>query len=157
MRALPVPAADEIGRGDLDRLVSQAQEWGAKGLAWIRVTADGSWQGPITKFLSDQEREQISERASLEPGHLLLFGADRDSLVCDILSRLRIELGSRLGRVEDRAWDHLFVLDFPLFEQGDDGQIGYMHMPFVAPHEAARAALREPRAPDPRGPALRLR
>lgn len=141
VRALPVPAADEIGRGDLDRLVSQAQEWGAKGLAWIRVTADGSWQGPITKFLSDQEREQISERASLEPGHLLLFGADRDSLVCDILSRLRIELGSRLGRVEDRAWDHLFVLDFPLFEQGDDGQIGYMHMPFVAPNEEDLALI----------------
>ncbi|MBW2280230.1 MAG: aspartate--tRNA ligase [Deltaproteobacteria bacterium] len=135
VRALPVPKADEVSRGELDRLVALAQEWGAKGLAWIRVADDGSWQSPIAKFLSDDEREAIASRANLEPGHLIFFMADRESVVCDVLARLRSELGHRLGRVADRPWEPLFVLDFPVFTQDDDGKITYMHMPFVAPRE----------------------
>ncbi len=135
VRALPVPRADELTRGDLDRLVAQAQEWGAKGLAWLRVAADGSWQSPIAKFLSETEREDITRLAGLEPGHLIFFGADKASVVCDVLARLRLELGRRMGRVDDRAWDPLFVLDWPLFEQDEQGALTYMHMPFVAPRE----------------------
>ena len=78
---------------------------------------------------TDQRASRARARAPV------LFGADRDSLVCDILARLRLDLGQRLGRVDDRPWDALFVLDFPLFEQGEDGKLSYMHMPFVAPHE----------------------
>ena len=135
VRALPIPDADALSRSDLDRLVSLAQEWGAKGLAWVRVTGDGTWQSPIAKFLSDEERAQIGERAGLKPGHLIFFAADREKLVCDILGRLRVELGQRLGRGDGRAWDPLFVLDFPLFEQDERGELSYMHMPFVAPVE----------------------
>ena len=135
VRALPVPDAGALTRGDLDRLVAQVQEWGAKGLAWVRVTDDGSWQSPIAKFLSEQEREDIRRVAGLEPGHLIFFGADREAVVCDVLARLRLELGERLGRSDGRSWDPLFVLDFPLFEQDAQGKIDYMHMPFVAPHD----------------------
>ena len=135
VRALPIPDADALSRSDLDRLVSLAQEWGAKGLAWVRVTGDGTWQSPIAKFLSDEERAQIGERAGLKPGHLIFFAADREKLVCDILGRLRVELGQRLGRGDGRSWDPLFVLDFPLFEQDERGELSYMHMPFVAPVE----------------------
>ncbi|MFQ5514313.1 MAG: aspartate--tRNA ligase [Myxococcota bacterium] len=133
VRALPVPDADELTRGDLDRLVAQAQEWGARGLAWVRIAPDGSWQSPIAKFLSEEERQKIGERAKLRPGHLLFFGADREALVCEVLGRLRSELGVRLGRRDGRDWAPLFVVDFPLFERSEDGQLGYMHMPFVAP------------------------
>jgi aspartyl-tRNA synthetase len=135
VRALPVAKADEISRGELDRLVAQAQEWGAKGLAWIRVGDDGAWQSPIAKFLSETEREAIAERGALEPGHLIFFMADREKVVCDVLSRLLSELGRRLGRVADRPWEPLFVLDFPVFVEQDDGTLTYMHMPFVAPRE----------------------
>ncbi len=135
VRALPISQADALSRSDLDRLVGLAQEWGAKGLAWVRVAPDGSWQSPIAKFLSDEEREQIAQRAGLQPGHLIFFAADREGLVCDILGRLRVELGQRLGRWDGRAWDPIFVLDFPLFEQDERGELTYMHMPFVAPLE----------------------
>ena len=135
VRALPVPQADALSRSDLDRLVAQAQEWGAKGLAWVRVASDGAWQSPIAKFLSDEERARISERAGLQAGHLIFFAADREALVCDILGRLRVELGQRLERRGKQAWDPLFVLDFPLFEQDEQGRLTYMHMPFVAPLE----------------------
>jgi aspartyl-tRNA synthetase len=135
VRALPVPQADAITRGDLDRMVEQAREWGARGLAWVRVGADGAWQSPIAKFLSEEERAGIAKRAGLRPGHLILFGADRVARVCDVLGRLRVQLGQRLGRVARRDWEPLFVLDFPLFEQDETGRLTYMHMPFVAPVE----------------------
>ncbi len=135
VRALPIARADEITRGELDRLGEQAQESGAKGLAWVRVLDDGSWQSPIAKFLSQEERADISTRAGLEPGHLLLFAADQEKIVCAVLSNLRIQLGQRLGRVEGRAWDPLFVLDWPLFQRDERGGFTYMHMPFVAPLE----------------------
>ena len=135
VRGLPVPKAGDLTRGDLDRLVAQAQEWGAKGLAWVRISDDGGWQSPIAKFLSDEERAAITERAGLAPGHLILFGADQESVVCDILGRLRLEVGRRLGRVADRRWEPLFVVDFPVFERDADGRLTFMHMPFVAPHE----------------------
>jgi aspartyl-tRNA synthetase len=135
VRALPIAEAHALTRGDLDRLVDQAIGWGARGLAWVRVAEDGRWQSPIAKFLSDDVRHAISARAGLEPGHLILFAADRAQLASDILGRLRIELGQRLGRVDSREWDVLFVLDFPLFEQDDKGNLTYMHMPFVAPIE----------------------
>jgi aspartyl-tRNA synthetase len=136
VRGLPVPAADALSRGDLDRLVDLARGWGAKGLAWVRVGEGDSWQSPIAKFLSEQERQGIQQRARLAPGHLIFFGADREAVVCDVLSRLRLELGQRLGRSDGRAWAPLFVVDWPLFERDAAGKLGYMHMPFVAPAEA---------------------
>lgn len=135
VRALPIPAADAVSRSELDRLVERARHWGAKGLAWVRVAPDGAWQSPIAKYLGEAERQQITARAGLQPGHLVLFVADRPALANDILGRLRVEFGNRLGHRDDRAWDVHFVLDFPLFEETESGQLTYMHMPFVAPLE----------------------
>jgi aspartyl-tRNA synthetase len=102
----------------------------------VRVAEDGSWQSPIAKFMSDAEREAIRERAGLLPGHVIFFGAGTEKLVCTILGRLRDELGAKLERIDrSTPWAPLFVLEFPLFEQDDEGKISYMHMPFVAPVE----------------------
>jgi aspartyl-tRNA synthetase len=135
VRALPIPEAEAVSRSELDRLVERTRQWGAGGLAWVRVAPDGAWQSPIAKYLGETERQQITARAGLRPGHLLLFVADRPALANDILGRLRLELGARLGRREDRDWDVHFVLDFPLFAENDQKQLTYMHMPFVAPVE----------------------
>ena len=135
VRGLPLPHAEEVTRSDLDRLGEQARKWGARGLAWVRVKEDGSWASPIAKFLSEEERSSIARRAGLEPGHVLLFCADRPALVSDVLGRLRVELGERLGRTDGREWDAHIVLGFPLFEEADDGRLAPMHMPFVAPEE----------------------
>jgi aspartyl-tRNA synthetase len=133
VRALSIPEAEAVSRGELDRLVALVRRWGAKGLAWIRVAPDGSWQSPVAKYLSEVERHQIAARVDLRPGHLLLFIADRLAVANDVLGRLRLEIGERLGRREERAWDPLFVLDFPLFQETESGRLTYMHMPFVAP------------------------
>lgn len=135
VRALPIPDAEAVSRSELDRLIERAREWGAKGMAWVRVGADGAWQSPIAKYLEEGVQQEMTARAGLRPGHLLLFIADRPKVANDVLSRLRVELGERLGRRQERPWDVLFVEDFPLFEEADDGQLTYMHMPFVAPHD----------------------
>lgn len=142
VKCLPIHAADALSRGDIDRLEKFVKkELGAKGLAWIRVTADGSWQSPIVKFLSDAERAAIQERTELRPGSLIFFQADQPDRANAILARLRVDLGLRLGRTDGRSWDPLIVVDFPLFQRDDKGGLTYMHMPFVAPMDEDLALL----------------
>jgi aspartyl-tRNA synthetase len=142
VKCLPIHQADALSRSEVDRLESFVKkELGARGLAWIRVSADGSWQSPIVKFLSDAEHAAIGARTAARPGSLLLFQADEPGRAHAVLSRLRSDLGTRLGRVDGRPWDPLFVLDFPLFERDERGALSYMHMPFVAPVEEDLALL----------------
>ena len=136
VKCLPVHDADALGRGDVDRLEAFVRkELGARGLAWIRVGADGAWQSPIVKFLGDAERAAIAAASGARPGSLLFFQADAPARANAVLSRLRSDLGLRLGRVDGRTWDVLFVLDFPLFERDEHGALSYVHQPFVAPLE----------------------
>lgn len=134
VKCLPIHNAKELSRGAVDRLEKFVKkELGAKGLAWIRVNDDGSWQSPIVKFFSDSERASITERTGAKPGSLLFFQADTADRANAILSRLRTDLGRQLGRVDDRAWDVLFVVDFPVFQPDDEGGLTYVHQPFVSP------------------------
>jgi len=142
VKCLPVHDAGELSRGAVDRLEKFAKkELGAKGLAWVRVGGDGAWQSPIAKFLSDAEREAITERTGAGPGSLLFFQADEAARANAVLARLRTDLGQRLGRVDPRPWDVLFVVDFPLFERDERGGLTYAHQPFVAPLDEDLALL----------------
>jgi aspartyl-tRNA synthetase len=134
VKCLPIPDAGEISRSEIDRLEKLVRkELGAKGLGWIRIDEDGTWRSPIVKFLGDAEKARIAEVTGAKPGHLLFFQADSFDRANAILSRLRIDLGTKLGRVDGREWDVLFVVDFPLFEKDDKGGLTYCHQPFVAP------------------------
>jgi len=133
VKCLPVHDAEALSRGEIDRLESFVRkELGARGLGWARVGADGSWQSPIAKFLSDDERACIGAATGARPGSVLFFQADDAERANAILSRLRADLGHRLGRVDGRAWDPLFLVDFPLFVI-EEGRFTYAHQPFVAP------------------------
>jgi aspartyl-tRNA synthetase len=136
VKCLPVHDAESLTRSEIDRLEAFVKkELGAKGLAWIRVTANGEWQSPIAKFLSESERAGIAQRTGARPGSVLFFAADDFAKANAILGRLRVDLGRQLGRVDAREWAPLLVLNFPVFERGDDGKLTFMHMPFVAPLE----------------------
>jgi aspartyl-tRNA synthetase len=136
VKCLPIHDAESLTRSEIDRLEAFVKkELGAKGLAWIRVMPGGEWQSPIAKFLSEAERAGIAERTGAKPGSVLFFAADDFAKANAILGRLRLDLGRQLGRVDAREWAPLLVLDFPVFERGDDGKLTFMHMPFVAPHE----------------------
>jgi aspartyl-tRNA synthetase len=136
VKCLPIHDASELGRGAVDRLERFVKkELGAKGLAWIRVMEDGSWQSPIVKFFSEAEKAAVGEATGARPGSLIFFQADDAVRANAILARLREDLGRQLGRVDVRPWDVLFVVDFPLFERDEGGQLTYIHQPFVAPIE----------------------
>ena len=80
-------------------------------------------------------RAAVAKATGARPGSVLFFQADQASRANGVLSRLRTDLGEKLGRVDGREWDVLFVVDFPLFERADDGSLTYAHQPFVAPLE----------------------
>jgi aspartyl-tRNA synthetase len=136
VKCLPIADASALSRSEIDRLESFVKkELGGKGLGWIRVGEDGTWQSPIVKFLSDEEQDAIRERTQALPGHVLFFQADEAAKANAILARLRVDLGLKLGRSDGRPWDLLFVVDFPVFERDDSGSWTYVHQPFVAPVE----------------------
>jgi len=121
-------------RKELDDLTKEVQGYGAKGLAWIKIK--NGFESPIAKFFPEQSLKSIAERLQAEEGDLLLFVADREKVANDCLSRLRNELGRRLGLIKDGAYAFVWVTDFPLFEWNEDEKrFEAMHHPFTSPME----------------------
>jgi aspartyl-tRNA synthetase len=128
--------ARELARRDLDELTEQARQFGAKGLVWAFVEEGGTWRSPIAKFLSPEELAGVTERLGGQPGDLLLISADTPKVVCAVLGTLRLELAQRfelVGRAgTESSHDILWIVDFPMFEQVEDGWTA-LHHPFTAP------------------------
>ncbi|MBI3598106.1 MAG: aspartate--tRNA ligase [Nitrospirae bacterium] len=122
-------------RSEIDALVQEATTRGAKGLAWLKVTEQGV-ESPIAKFFTPAILNQIRERFSAAPGDLLLFVADSEKVVYEVLGGLRLLLGQRLGLIEKGQFKPLWVIDFPLLEY-DDAEKRYVaiHHPFTAPRD----------------------
>jgi len=120
----------EWSRGRADSLTERAKELGAKGLVWMMVEEDGSLRSPVVKFLDDEELNGIRERLDAEVGDVVLIAADRWRLAVEVLGTLRNEL-LRPSAHEELAF--LWVIDFPLFEEEEDGTITFSHHPFTSP------------------------
>ncbi|MFV1960653.1 MAG: amino acid--tRNA ligase-related protein, partial [Acidimicrobiia bacterium] len=101
-----------------------------KGLVWMVVEDDGSLRSPVAKFLGDSEIEAIRSRMEVSPGDVLLIAADRWRTVVGVLGGLRLDFGKPENH-DDLAY--LWVVDFPLFEEGEDGSITFSHHPFTSP------------------------
>jgi aspartyl-tRNA synthetase len=154
------PANDEKGRVAVIRLPGQAENvsrkmideytnfvgiYGAKGLAWIKVNdlAQGrdGLQSPILKFLPDDALNAILERTEAATGDILFFGSDKANTVAEAMGALRLKLGEDFGLVSDE-WKPLWVVDFPMFEEDDDGSLAALHHPFTAPVNVTPDELR---------------
>ncbi|HEX3036377.1 MAG TPA: aspartate--tRNA ligase, partial [Thermodesulfobacteriota bacterium] len=127
--------AGELSRKELDDTVEFAKSLGAKGLAWIRI-AGAEWQSPITKFLSESEKEGLKTGLNIEDGDIIFFGADRAYTVNLVLSNLRLKLGERFSMIDHNKFAFLWVVDFPLVEF-DEAERRYvaLHHPFTSPKE----------------------
>ena len=125
--------ARELARRDLDELTELARQFGAKGLVWAFVEEGGTWRSPIAKFLSEAELAGVTERLDGKPGDLLLISADTPKVVCAVLGALRLELAQRFELVPEGSHDILWIVDFPMFEQVEDGSWTALHHPFTAP------------------------
>ncbi|WP_040981614.1 aspartate--tRNA ligase [Oceanobacillus jeddahense] len=134
-------AADNYSRKDIDKLTEFVNVYGAKGLAWLKVE-EGEVKGPISKFLSDDEKEAIVDKANANSGDLLLFVADKSSVVYDSLGALRLKLGKDLELIDEEVFHFLWVTDWPLFEYDEElGRYFAAHHPFTAPIEVDRDKL----------------
>lgn len=135
--ALKVPgAAEKVSRKDIDNYTSFVGIYGAKGLAWMKVNdttagAEGI-QSPVAKFLTPAIITEILARTKAENGDLIFFGADSYKVVCEAMGALRLKLGEDLS-ITQPGWKPLWVVDFPMFEENDDGSYSAVHHPFTSP------------------------
>lgn len=120
-----------LSRKEIDMLTEEAQSFGAKGLAWIKVR--NGFESPIAKFFPEVILREMGERLDVSEGDMMLFVADREDIVHDVLSRMRLEIGRRLGLIQNR-FKFLWVTDYPLLEwDEEDGRFAAMHHPFTSP------------------------
>ncbi|MCB1001053.1 MAG: aspartate--tRNA ligase [Acidimicrobiales bacterium] len=126
--------ADEYGRNKLDQMTDKAKKMGAKGLVWLKVAADGSFESPVAKFLSADETAALTARLDAKPGDLLLIVADQWTTACEVLGTLRNDIGR--PPVHQGPYRYLWVVDFPLFVGVDEasGRPKPGHHPFTQPH-----------------------
>ncbi|HXW68730.1 MAG TPA: aspartate--tRNA ligase [Dissulfurispiraceae bacterium] len=120
-----------LSRKEIDLLTEEAQSFGAKGLAWIKVK--GGFDSPIAKFFPEDVLLQMAGRLGAGEGDLMLFVADREKIVHDVLSRMRLELGKRLDLITDE-FNFVWIIDFPLLEwDEDEKRFVAIHHPFTSP------------------------
>lgn len=128
-------AASKYSRKDIDALGEFAARYGAKGLAWLKAENEGL-KGPIAKFFTEAEQSQLAAATSAETGDLLLFVADKKSVVADALGALRNKLGKELGLIDESKFNFLWVTDWPLLEYDEEaGRYTAAHHPFTMPFE----------------------
>ena len=125
-------AADSYSRKDIDKLIEQAKQYGAKGLAWVKV-ASGELNGPVVKFLKDLTSD-LTDALQLEDNDLVLFVADTLEVANAALGALRIRLAKELGLIDESKFNYLWVVDWPMFEWSEEeGRYMSAHHPFTLP------------------------
>ena len=135
---LCVPNGATLTRKQLNEYTQFVSVYGAKGMAWIKVNERDKGiegvQSPVAKFFTAEQMEALLMRAQANDGDILLFGADSYKVVCDALGALRLKVGKDLQLTHEQEWAPLWVIDFPMFEESDDG-MSAMHHPFTSPKD----------------------
>jgi len=146
--ALKVPNGAVLSRKQIDDYTKYVSIYGAKGLAWIKVNeiekgVEGL-QSPIIKFIGDDNTMKIMEKLDAKNGDLVFFGADKATIVCDALGALRCKVAEDLNMYTSE-WAALWVVDFPMFEENEDGSLTALHHPFTAPKCSAEELAADPK------------
>lgn len=132
VKGIRIPDGGEMSRKDLDDMTPFVSTFGAKGIAWTKITKEG-WQSPIAKFLAASEQKEIERIAEARVGDLILFSADHPKVVHDALGNLRLHLGEKLGLIPEHEFALVWVVDFPLMEfDPQEKRYVALHHPFTA-------------------------
>ena len=136
VRGINVEGQAGMPRKKIDKLVEFAKGYGAKGLAYLAVNEDGTYKSSFAKFMTEEELAALVERMNGKPGDLLLFAADKNKIVWNVLGALRLELGEQLGLIDENQYNFLWVTEFPLLEWSEEeNRFMAMHHPFTMPME----------------------
>ncbi|HGE8376109.1 TPA: aspartate--tRNA ligase [Serratia marcescens] len=143
--AIRVPGGAQLTRKQIDEYGAFVNIYGAKGLAWLKVNDRAAGmegvQSPIAKFLSAEVLEAVLARTDAQTGDILFFGADSFKIVTDAMGALRLKLGRDLGLTQLDNWAPLWVVDFPMFEEDEEGGLAAMHHPFTSPRDMSPEEL----------------
>ncbi len=136
VRGINVEGQGAMPRKKIDKLVEFAKGYGAKGLAYICINEDGTYKSSFSKFMSEEEMAALVFAMNGKAGDLLLFAADKKSLVWNVLGAIRLEMGKELGLMDENQWNFLWVTEFPLLEWSEEEErFMAMHHPFTMPME----------------------
>ena len=141
VKAIVVPNGAEQGRKFFDKMTEFAttEEVGAKGLAWTKFEKDGTVQGGIAKFITDEAKAKLENEFGVKAGDSIFFIADEFHKAQKIAGLVRIELGKRLDLLEKDTYRFCFIVDFPMYELSDEGTIDFCHNPFSMPQGGLEA------------------
>ena len=136
VRGINVKGQGEMSRKKIDKLVEEAKGMGSKGLAYVAIQNDGSIKSSFAKFFTEEKMDALVKAMQGEAGDLLLFAADRNKIVWEVLGSLRCSLAKQLDMIPENEFKFLWVVDFPVFEWSDE-QDRYlaMHHPFTMPRD----------------------
>ena len=136
VRGINVEGQGAMPRKKIDKLVEFAKGYGAKGLAYLCINEDGSYKSSFAKFMTEEELAALVAKMNGKPGDLLLFAADKNKIVWNVLGALRLELGEELGLMDENQYNFLWITEFPLLEWSDEeNRFMAMHHPFTMPME----------------------
>lgn len=136
VRGINAKGQGAMPRKKIDKLVDFARDFGAKGLAYLSINEDGTYKSSFAKFLTEEELEQLVQAMAGEAGDLLLFAADKNKVVWDVLGNLRLELARQMELLDKNEYKFLWVTEFPLLEYSEElGRYQAMHHPFTMPME----------------------
>ena len=136
VKSINAKGCADFSRKDLDDLTAYVGNFGAKGLAWVKMKADGEWQSPIAKFFTEDERNRMAAALGAEENDLLFFVADKPAIVHNALAELRMELARRLQLVDSSTYNFQWIVDFPLLEYDQEQKRNTaVHHPFTMPCE----------------------
>ncbi|VEJ06459.1 aspartyl-tRNA synthetase [Campylobacter lari] len=143
IKALRVPKGDTIfSKRQMQRFEEFVRKFGAAGLAFIQMKEDGP-KGPLCKFFSEEDLNTLIQRCELEVGDVVFFGAGAKKTVLDYMGRFRLFLADEMKIIDEDKLEFLWVIDFPMFEQNDDGSYSAMHHPFTMPKNIDEQDLEE--------------
>ncbi|MFR6391743.1 MAG: aspartate--tRNA ligase [Roseburia sp.] len=136
VRGINAEGQGAMPRKKIDKLVEFAKGYGAKGLAYLSVQEDGSYKSSFAKFMTEEELKNLVAAMDGKPGDLLLFAADKNKIVWNVLGALRLEIAKELDLLDPKQYNFLWITEFPLLEWSDEeNRYMAMHHPFTMPME----------------------
>ena len=140
VRVICTPNVVDRTRKFFDDMTTFAmEECGAKGLAWLRLNEDNTFQGPIAKFIDEESTKKLIEITEMKPGDAIFFIADKEEIAAPLAGQIRQELGIRLDLLEKDVFKFCWIVDFPMYELSDEGKIEFSHNPFSMPQGGMEA------------------
>ncbi len=143
VRGIVAPGCAKMSKSFFEKLLQYALSIGMKGLGYITVLEDGSYKGPIAKFLSDEKKEELRNMLSLKPDDTLFFISDAKKVVDIYAGQIRTALGERMDIIDKDRFDLCFITDFPMYEKDEEGKLIFTHNPFSMPQGEMDALLNQ--------------